>query len=78
MIRLCQKSKIIHCSLGRINTEAIDVVGLDQRLNPLRVAGNNGRILGVDIWKRHFGITEPAVLLAGVVAPLDGTVRVIL
>ena len=69
---------ITECLLGRINTKTIDVVSLDQRLDPLGVARYNGGILSVNVRKWNLVVSEPAVLLAGVVAPLDGTVRVVL
>ena len=66
------------CVLCGVDTETVDVVRLDELLDPALVPRDDGGVRGVEIRKRHVSITEPAQLLTGVVTVVDGTVRVIL
>ena len=61
-----------------VDAEAVDVELADEGLDPVRVRGDDGRVLGVDIGERDVQVSEPAVLLAGRVAPVNGAVRVVL
>lgn len=64
--------------LSSINPKAINVVGLDQRLDPGAIARNDGGILRVKIGQGDLRIAEPAVLLAGDVAVVNWAIRMIL
>ena len=64
--------------LGGIDTQTVDVVRLDKILDPRLITGDDVWELGVYVGKRDFGVAEPAVLLAGRVAPVNGAVRVVL
>lgn len=60
-----------------VDTETVDPVLLDELLYPGVVGADDCRILGVDVWKGDLGVSEPAQLLAGRVAVVDGTVLVV-
>ena len=64
--------------LGCVDTKTVNVVRLNERLDPLDVAGNDCGILGVHIREWDLVITEPAVLFTGMVAPLNLTVGMVL
>lgn len=63
--------------LGSINTQTVNVVGLDEVFDPRVVASNDVGELSVNIRKRDLRVTKPAVLFAGDVAEVDGAVRVV-
>lgn len=61
-----------------INSETIKIIGANEVLNPAAVCRNDCGILSVQVWECDVGITKPAVLLAGDVAPINWAIRVIL
>lgn len=63
--------------LSRINTKAVNVVRLNKRFNPGAVTGDNGRVFRVKIREWDLFISEPALLLACCITPLNWAVRVV-
>ncbi len=69
--------KLCRDILGGINTQSVDVVRLNKVLDPRLITGNDVWQLCVHIGERNLRVTEPAVLLAGDVAPVHRAVSVI-
>ena len=61
-----------------VDAEAVDVELADERLDPVLVCGHDVGVLSLHVWEGDVGIAEPADLLAGGVAPVNGAIRVIL
>ena len=61
-----------------INTQTINIVRLNELLDPAVEGRSNLGILGLDVRKRDNRIAKPAVLLARGVTPVDRTIRVVL
>lgn len=64
--------------LGGVNSQTVDSELLYEGTDPSVVCADDSGVFGVDVGKSDFGITEPALLDAGVVAVVDGAVVVIL
>ena len=61
-----------------INTQTIDPVLLNKRLNPFSIGRYHHWVLGVHVRQRDLGVAKPTFLNARDVVPIHGTIRVIL
>lgn len=64
----------IPCEIHTINTKSINIVLLDQRLNPVAVRRYNRWVFGLHIRKRDVRIAQPAGLFTCSVAPINGAI----
>jgi hypothetical protein len=60
-----------------INSKAINVIFLDEILDPVAILCNNGRVPCVNIRQRNFVVAQPALLFTGCISPLNRTEGVI-
>ena len=60
-----------------INPKAINVIFLDEILDPVAILRNNGRVPCVNIRQRNVVVAQPAHLFTGCISPLNRTVGVI-
>ena len=72
------KSTVASKTSHTVNTKTVDAVRLHKLLDPGLVPANYVGVPRVQIRKGNLLITEPAVLLARTVAPLNATVWVVL
>jgi hypothetical protein len=61
-----------------VYTQTVDAIFLDKITDPRAVTRYNSRILSIEVWERNNCVTEPTILNAGKVIPVDGAVGVIL
>lgn len=60
-----------------INSQAVNGILLHKVGNPVTVLRDDSGVSCVEIRKRNYCIAQPADLLAGCVAPVNGTIRVV-